>query len=254
MDCSWIKENREALGMSQCALARAIDVGSSTIRKWEQGLTPPSVQLWPRLASFFQEHGLEVPEMPNDLPAAKNRRRSGATTPVKLREKRLAAGLTVAALADLVCVDRHSLSDWERGIKTPSKKNISALTTVFKCSPEDLGFPSITNGLTLEERNALALEYLEDINKACYGMRRLMFASKTEQEDARQDAALAILEALCRADKPQDREALEHYIFSTIKWSLLRSVKHSNDRGFSAVPYGQYPAVISLECLVVSPL
>jgi len=254
MEYSWIKENREALGMSQCALARAIDVGSSTVGKWEAGATPPSVQLWPRLAMFFEEHGLEVPDMPDDLPKAKNKRRNGATTPAKLHEMRLSAGISVAALAQMVGVDRHSVSEWERGIKTPSQKNISALAAFFDCSPDELGFPYISNGLTVKERNALMLEYLEDINKACYGMRRLMYASRTEQEDARQSAALAVLEALGRADTPQDSEKLKHYIFSTIKGSLLQSVKRTNDRGFSAVPYGLYPDVISFECLMVSPL
>lgn len=254
MDYQWIRRNREALGMSRCALARAIDVGSTTVENWEAGITPPSVQLWPRLTLFFEEHGLEVPDMPDDLPKAKNKRRSGVTDPVKLREKRVAAGLSMSDLAKLVGVDRHTLSDWERGIRAPSKESITTLTAIFKCSPEDLGFPRITNGLTVEERNALMLEYLEDINKACYGMRRLMYASRTEQEDARQSAALAVLEALGRADTPQDSEMLKHYIFSTIKGSLLQSVKRTNDRGFSAVPYGQYPDVIAFECLMVSPL
>lgn len=247
---NWIKSNREALGLSQAKLAAALGVGSSTVDKWEHGKAP-SAQLWPRVAAFFQAHGLEVPTMPDNLPKGRTRRDKQGTDPGKLRAKRLAAGLSLEDVAEAVGVTRgKGVSYWEQGTVTPSKKAIEALAELFQCTPEDLGFPRIRNGLTVEERNALMLGYLEDIHKAVYGMRRLMYASHTDQEDARQDAALAVLEAIGRADNVEDRELLRRYVFSTIKGALLQSAKRSNDRGFTAVPYGTYPVVRSLEPLL----
>ena len=244
---NWIKTNREALGLSQAKLAAAVGVGKSTVNAWEHEEKRPSAEAWTRLAAFFRGHGLEVPPMPDDLPHERRtfqRARLG-TDPGKLREKRLAAGLTVAALAAALGVSKHTITNWEHGTGTPSKKAIAALAEFYQCTPAELGFPDIRNGLTVEERNELLRGYLEDIHKACYGMRRLMYATGTDQEDARQDAALAVLEAINRAEDPHDPEALRHYVFRTIKYALMQSTKRSSDKGFSAVPYRVYPVVVA---------
>lgn len=249
---NWIKTNREALGLSQAKLAAALGVGSSTVNTWEHGERKPSAKVWPKLAAFFQEHGLEAPPMPDDLPNGRQtfQRSSMGTAPGKLKEKREAAGMSVAALAAVLGFNRHSVTDWESGKSVPSKKAIEALAELFQCPPEELGFPRIKNGLTVEERNTLMLDYLEDIHKAVYGMRRLMYASRTEQEDARQDAALAVLEAIGKAENPDDPEALRRYVFSTVKGALLSSVKRSNDQGLAAVPYGVYITTVPLERVI----
>ena len=170
--------------------------------------------------------------------------------PGKLRGKRLAAGLTVAALAAALGVDRHSVTAWERGTSAPSRPAIDALCELFDCDPEELGFPRIRNGLTVEERNAILMGYLEDIHKACYAVRRLMYASGTDQEDARQDATLAVLEAINRAEDPQDTESMRRYVFATIKGALLQSAKRSSDKGFTCIPVGVHPVLVSLEPLL----
>ena len=244
---NWIKTNRETLGLSQAKLAAALGVGRSTVNGWEHGEKGPSTEKWSRVAAFFQEHGLEAPPMPDNLPQGRTSRRKAGTDPGKLREKRETAGLSVGAIAAALGVDRHSVTAWERGTSAPSRPSIDALCELFDCDPEELGFPRIRNGLTVEERNDLLLGYLEDIRKACYGMRRLMYATRTNQEDAQQDAALAVLEAINRAEDPHDPEALRHYVFRTIKGALLQSAKRSKDNGFSAVPYKVYPVMISFE-------
>lgn len=250
MENNWIKTNREALSLSQAKLAAELGVGKTTVGKWESGKAP-STQLWTRLAAFFKERGLEVPPMPDNLPKGRTRNDKRGTAPGKLREKRLAADLSLEDVARAVGVTSGgAVGHWEKGRVVPSQKAIEALAELFQCTPEDLGFPRIRNGLTVEERNDLLLSYLEDIHKAVYGMRRLMYASHTDQEDARQDAALAVLEALGRADGVEDREMLNHYIFTIIKGALLQSVRRSNNRGFTAVPYGTYPAVRSFELLM----
>lgn len=242
---NWIKTNRGALGLSQAKLAVALGVSKSSVNAWEQEERLPSVKEWTRLAAFFQEHGLEAPTMPDNLPQERKSRRKVGTDPSKLREKREASGLSVGALAAALGVDRHSVTAWERGTSAPSRPSIDALCELFDCAPEELGFPRIRNGLTVEERNDLLMGYLLDIHKACYGMRRLMYATGTDQEDARQDAALAVLEAINRAEDPHDPEALRHYVFRTIKYALMQSTKRSSDKGFSAVPYRVYPVVVA---------
>ena len=249
---NWIKTNREALRLSQAKLAAAVGVGKSTVNAWEHEEKRPSAEAWTRLAAFFRGHGLEVPPMPDDLPHGRRtfqRARMG-TDPGKLREKRLAAGLTVAALAAALGVDGHSVTAWERGTSAPSRPAIDALCELFDCDPEELGFPRIRNGLTVEERNAILMGYLEDIHKACYAVRRLMYASGTDQEDARQDATLAVLEAINRAEDPQDTESMRRYVFATIKGALLQSAKRSSDKGFTCIPVGVHPVLVSLEPLL----
>ena len=247
---NWIKTNREALGLSQARLAAALGVGKSSVNAWEQEERRPGVKAWTRLAAFFQEHGLEAPTMPDNLPQERKSRRKAGTDPGKLREKRLAAGLSVKALAAALGLNRHTITDWESGRGTPSQKAIEALAEFYGCTPEELGFPSIKNGLTVEERNALLMGYLEDIHKAVYGMRRLMYASGTDQEDARQDATLAVLEAINRAEDPQDTESMRRYVFATIKGALLQSAKRSSDKGFTCIPVGVHPVLVSLEPLL----
>ena len=245
---NWIKTNREALRLSQAKLAAAVGVGKSTVNAWEHEEKRPSAEAWTRLAAFFRGHGLEVPPMPDDLPHGRRtfqRARMG-TDPGKLREKRLAAGLSVKALAAALGLNRHTITDWESGRGTPSQKAIEALAEFYGCTPEELGFPSIKNGLTVEERNALLMGYLEDIHKAVYGMRRLMYASGTDQEDARQDATLAVLEAINRAEDPQDTESMRRYVFATIKGSVLKTAAQNTSRGFTQVPAGVFPVVISM--------
>ena len=101
-------------------------------------------------------------------------------------------------------------------------------------------------GLTVEERNELLRGYLEDISKAVYGMRRLLWASHTDQEEARQDAALAVLEAINRAEDPKDTESMRRYVFATIKGSVLKTAAQNTSRGFTQVPAGVFPVVISM--------
>lgn len=245
---NWIKKNREALGLSQAKLAAELGVGSSTVNAWEHGEKVPSAQTWPRVAAFFQERGLEIPPMPDSLPNGRQRfkRNRMGTDHSKLREKRLAAGLSVAALAAALGLNRHTVSDWEHGKGTPSKKAIAALAEFYQCTPAELGFPDIRNGLTVEERNELLRGYLEDISKAVYGMRRLLWASHTDQEEARQDAALAVLEAINRAEDPKDTESMRRYVFATIKGSVLKTAAQNTSRGFTQVPAGVFPVVISM--------
>ena len=78
---NWIKTNREALGLSQARLAAALGVGKSSVNAWEQEERRPGVKAWTRLAAFFQEHGLEAPTMPDNLPQERKSRRKAGTDP-----------------------------------------------------------------------------------------------------------------------------------------------------------------------------
>ena len=56
----------------------------------------------------------------------------------KLREMRLALGLTQQQVADALNVTRTSVVFWEQGKAMPHVKHIKALATVLKCKVSDL--------------------------------------------------------------------------------------------------------------------
>lgn len=57
---------------------------------------------------------------------------------LRIREKRRLAGLSQAELAAYVCVNQTAISQWERGITTPSLENAKRLAHAFGCTIDDL--------------------------------------------------------------------------------------------------------------------
>lgn len=57
---------------------------------------------------------------------------------LRIKEKRQHAGLSQAELAACVSVNQTAISQWERGITTPSLKNAKRLAHVFGCTIDDL--------------------------------------------------------------------------------------------------------------------
>lgn len=59
--------------------------------------------------------------------------------PSALEAWREAAKMTQKQLADAINVTQQSVSDWERGVSTPSLKNLAAIGVALKVSPGELG-------------------------------------------------------------------------------------------------------------------
>lgn len=51
---SKLKEAREAAGLTQVELSRALDVSYSAIQKWEGGSSVPGLDTFIRLSEFFE--------------------------------------------------------------------------------------------------------------------------------------------------------------------------------------------------------
>ena len=57
---------------------------------------------------------------------------------VKIKEMRQKRGLTQKQLADRLGVKQQNVSDWERGERSPSVKNLKKLSEILNCQIDDL--------------------------------------------------------------------------------------------------------------------
>ena len=55
-----------------------------------------------------------------------------------IKEMRKKRGLTQKQLAELLGVKQQNVSDWERGERSPSVKNLKKLVEVLNCQIDDL--------------------------------------------------------------------------------------------------------------------
>jgi transcriptional regulator with XRE-family HTH domain len=56
----------------------------------------------------------------------------------KIKVMRIKRGLTQKQLADRLGVKQQNVSDWERGERSPSVKNLKKLADVLNCRIDDL--------------------------------------------------------------------------------------------------------------------
>ena len=57
---------------------------------------------------------------------------------IKIKAMRIKRGLTQKQLADRLGVKQQNVSDWERGERSPSVKNLKKLAEVLNCQIDDL--------------------------------------------------------------------------------------------------------------------
>lgn len=57
---------------------------------------------------------------------------------IKIKEMRIKRGLTQKQLAELLGVKQQNVSDWERGERSPSVKNLKKLSEILNCQIDDL--------------------------------------------------------------------------------------------------------------------
>lgn len=55
-----------------------------------------------------------------------------------VKEMRKKRGLTQKQLAELLGVKQQNISDWERGERSPSVKNLKKLSEILNCQIDDL--------------------------------------------------------------------------------------------------------------------
>lgn len=57
---------------------------------------------------------------------------------MSIKELRKKRGLTQKQLAELLGVKQQNVSDWERGERSPSVKNLKKLAEILNCQIDDL--------------------------------------------------------------------------------------------------------------------
>ena len=56
----------------------------------------------------------------------------------KIKAMRIKRGLTQKQLAELLGVKQQNISDWERGERSPSVKNLKKMAEILNCQIDDL--------------------------------------------------------------------------------------------------------------------
>lgn len=72
----------------------------------------------------------------------------------QLRSLRVAQGLSVRALADLVGVSKVTIWKWEKGDNEPQARLIPPLARALNIPPVELGLPDKITGMSLERSDA----------------------------------------------------------------------------------------------------
>ena len=141
---------RNAAGMTQKQLADTLGCARSLITQWELGTVPLPEARIPVLAAALHCQPSDLTclvrerktrkagpprEPPPQGPRKGPRNRDDMT---KLADLRIASGLTQQQLADHIGVRKLSISRWERGYGTPSRKYLVKMAEALRCSPDDL--------------------------------------------------------------------------------------------------------------------
>ena len=112
-----IRKRRMDLGLSQRQLGEKLGVRTNTVYSWESGDACPRNRYTPEIIQFL---GYDpVLPMGPDL--------SGA-----LSEYRLRNGLTQAALAQILGVNRETVGTWERGRFRPNDRILARISALIE--------------------------------------------------------------------------------------------------------------------------
>lgn len=250
---SWIRENRLKLHISQAELSAAVGASRRSVSDWDAGRSCPSDEYWGKLVEFFKAAdaglGLRIPARKESTP--KGRPRSSTRKIGKLEEKRLATGMTRDEVAAAIGAGNAGvICSWELGKHKPIKKYIARLADLFGCTPDEIGFPSITNGLTVEERNRLAMEHLNLIGWVANRNQSMLKAAHADLEDVRQDMAVVLVESLNTFDAGKGK--LVSYVIQRLQYEAQHSATRAHIHGITGLPAGCYPGYVSLEALTES--
>lgn len=91
----------------------------------------------------------------------------------RIKELRLAVGKSQAEIADLIGVNKQTISQYERGVRYPKRENMEALADYFNVSIDYLtGKSGVIEMLTTPEERKL----LEDYRRLDEDKRRLLDA------------------------------------------------------------------------------
>jgi len=168
----WLQQARQWRGVSQYALAQQAQIASSTISRWERGITRPSIyeleQVLRVLDASTEERleALRLLDAPRALMTLQELTRqhphpSGELNPPLLGDLlgalRRRHGWSVAQVATALKVSERSVRGWERSQAIPSDEHLHALCYVLKATPDEVAF-ILTRPLWLEPPSSHAIQ------------------------------------------------------------------------------------------------
>ena len=103
------------------------------------------------------------------------------------------------------------------------------------------------SNMSIEERNKLVTSYLWCIDSVIRQNYSLVQAAHLDKDDVYQDLALRLIRAVERY-RPGSK-SLKGYIFTQLKYELLRCKSAKARYGFCSAPYDLRGAIVSMEKL-----
>ena len=120
-----IRAQRETLGVSQAALARALGISAAKMCRWELEHTqPPPPAIRERVERTLS--ALKTEQQPPD---------DALHTAARIRSARLERGWTQAVLARRLGRSERSIGDWERG-RVPDTLSLRSLAMTLEVSAD----------------------------------------------------------------------------------------------------------------------
>jgi DNA-binding XRE family transcriptional regulator len=139
---------RRRHGLTQKQLGKKLGISPLSIVLWEYGDRRPAVQHIKRLCQVYccqpKEIGYNLPvpqEYIDDTPMEETQPSFSHTPNTSLIEIRQRAGYTQWEVAQQVGVPAMMVSVWENEHANPSLAHLRLLCQVFRCPPEDIGYP-----------------------------------------------------------------------------------------------------------------
>ena len=111
-----LKAWRSERGLAQRYVAAMLGVRPATYGRWERDQRRPAIRHLPRIVGLL---GLRPS-------------RNAEALSERLRAARRWRGLTQGELAALVGVDRRTLGDWERGVRSPGMEGPAAIEEALR--------------------------------------------------------------------------------------------------------------------------
>jgi DNA-binding XRE family transcriptional regulator len=127
-----LRKRRLQLGLFQAQAARQLGVSTVTMSKWERDVLYPAWANQPKIKEYLVFDPFNDPALGRPLGNEREPRPMLISSfGYQLRQKRISMRLTRKALAERLGISWKTIWGWENGVRNPSAKLRTRLTTVF---------------------------------------------------------------------------------------------------------------------------
>lgn len=221
-------------GRSLAKVAEAAGIGETTIRSIYRGDSSPRPDTAARIMAAI--NGEPIPER----------------KVCKIRELRLAHGLTQAKLAKKVGVSEHTIRKWEAGDAKPLRGALANLAKALGVEPTEIAPPK-PRRISIEERNEIVTEYIDFAASMISHMGSAVHASGIEKEDLMQELMERIIKAVDSYD-PSRGTTLKGHIYRAARFEIITETVKARNKGMTDVPKGWNPTFFSIEAMATAGL